>query len=166
MTKPVLIQLGRSRILVKGFRKNVSRGFDCYVFQQTWHFFRQDLHVYSDFLGFRVARSNHVYHPRICYSGGIFVPLWSFICGKLKCCINIPNNSFLAIALERKWVHMEKDKKIQIPVGFEPTTAGRDHRCSANWATKPPWPDPIRSWVQIPLGSEIFSLSPCRPISF
>ena len=33
--------------------------------------------------------------------------------------INIPNNTFLALALERKWSHTEKEKKSVTTVGFE-----------------------------------------------
>ena len=35
-----------------------------------------------------------------------------FKCGKLKCFINIPNYTFWALALERKWDHTEKEKNL------------------------------------------------------
>ena len=36
----------------------------------------------------------------------------------LKYCINIPNDTFWAIALEGKWAHTEKEKKISDPGGI------------------------------------------------
>ena len=35
----------------------------------------------------------------------------------LKCCINIPDNTFWAITLERKWAHKEKDKNMFMGTG-------------------------------------------------
>ena len=61
----------------------------------------------------------------------------------LSALINIPNNTFWALALERKWAHMEEEKKSLTPMGFEPTTSGTVQRCSTNLATRP---DESWSW--------------------
>ena len=45
---------------------------------------------------------------------GLIVVSWSAV-------INIPNNTFWALALERKWAHTEKKKKSLNPAGFEST---------------------------------------------
>ena len=36
----------------------------------------------------------------------------------LKCCVNIPDVTFWAVAIERKWAHKEKEKKISDPDGI------------------------------------------------
>ena len=36
----------------------------------------------------------------------------------MKFCINNPNDTFWAIALEGKWAHMEKEKNISKPDGI------------------------------------------------
>ena len=66
-----------------------------------------------------------------------YIYMYMFKCEKFKCSSKIPNNIFWALALERKWAHMEKEKSSLTSVGFEPTTSGTDHRCSTNWDTRP-----------------------------
>ena len=41
----------------------------------------------------------------------------------LQCYINIPSDTFWAIALERNLALKEKEKKSLTPVGFEPTNS-------------------------------------------
>ena len=55
----------------------------------------------------------------------------------MKCCISIPSFSFQAVALEMKWDHTEKEKKISNSVGIRTHDLRNRSPMHTNRATRP-----------------------------